>query len=250
MRWLPVLSALLMPLIAWQSNAGAFGPTNGEISGRYPTLLIAAGYAFSIWGLIFALDIAFGVWQWRRDAPWLRRARAYAAVGFALTAAWMPVFSQQWFWLALAVIWLALAALVLAAREAVRGSPPVRGQAVFARLPLSMHAGWLSLAAFLNTAQVIVAYRLLPVTDMLPWSLVLYGLATVLLLGVNALLRGATGFVAAVLWGLVAVYAEQSRLALRGADVAAWVALAIALVVVAQTVWLVRGQPAPGDAKR
>ena len=34
-------------------------------------------------------------------------------------------------------------------------------------MPLSLHAGWLSMAAFLNTAQVIVAYRLAPVDALL-----------------------------------------------------------------------------------
>ena len=35
-------------------NCGVFGPDNGTVSGQYPTLLVAAGYAFAIWGLIFA----------------------------------------------------------------------------------------------------------------------------------------------------------------------------------------------------
>ena len=68
MRLAVILFALLMPVIAWLSNTGTFGPDNGTISDRYPTLLVAAGYAFSIWGLIFAWDVAFGVWQWRAAA--------------------------------------------------------------------------------------------------------------------------------------------------------------------------------------
>ena len=33
------------------------------MSDRYPTLLVAAGYAFAIWGLIFLLDLAYAAWQ-------------------------------------------------------------------------------------------------------------------------------------------------------------------------------------------
>ena len=58
MRWIVLLAALAMPLVAWLSQTGQFGPTNGAISDRYPTLLVAAGYAFSIWGLIFLWDVA------------------------------------------------------------------------------------------------------------------------------------------------------------------------------------------------
>lgn len=44
------LAALSMPLVAWASQRGLFGPDNAEISNRFPTLLVADGYAFSIWG--------------------------------------------------------------------------------------------------------------------------------------------------------------------------------------------------------
>ena len=110
MRVLVLLLALLMPAVAWLSNTGTFGPDNGTVSNQYPTLLVAAGYAFAIWGLIFLLDAVFAVQQLRaRDAAGsgLDRARLPAALGFALTAAWMPVFSNQAFLPALAIIWLA-----------------------------------------------------------------------------------------------------------------------------------------------
>ena len=242
MRLLVLLSALSMPLVAWWSQRGAFGPDNGTLSDRYPTLLVAAGYAFAIWGPIFLCDVLFGFWQSRRrehDVT-LARVRPVAAAGFALTALWMPVFSQQWFWLALLVIWAALACLGWCALILSRDSNPLPGQRWLAWLPLSLHAGWLSLAAMLNTAQTIVAYRWLPVDDMLAWSLALYALAAVLLLTLNARMRGNWAYVLAVLWGLVGVYVQQSHSPLSGATVAAWVALAIAVVLAAQGLWLHR----------
>ena len=51
MRLLVLLAALAMPAVAWLSNTGSFGPDNGTMSDRYPTLLVASGYAFSIWSL-------------------------------------------------------------------------------------------------------------------------------------------------------------------------------------------------------
>ena len=63
MRLLVLLFALAMPLVSWLSQTGAFGPDNAVVSGRYPTLLVAAGYAFSIWGLIFLLDLVYAAWQ-------------------------------------------------------------------------------------------------------------------------------------------------------------------------------------------
>ncbi len=249
MRLLVLLMSLAMPLVAWFSTQGMFGPDNAELSGRYPTLLVAAGYAFSIWGLIFLLDIAFAIWQLsprRRSEGAVARVRLPAAMGFALTALWMPVFSMQVFWLALLIIWAALVCLLVCALVLSRDPNPEPGQRWLAWLPLSLHAGWLSLAAFLNSAQVIVAYRLLPVDDQLAWSMVLWLLAAALLLVLNQRMRGNLVFVAAALWALAAVYVKQAGSALAGADVSAWTAVAIALVLAAHTLWLrVRQAPRP-----
>jgi hypothetical protein len=48
MRLLVVLMSIAMSVIAWLSQRGAFRPTQGTVSDAYPTLLVVAGYAFSI----------------------------------------------------------------------------------------------------------------------------------------------------------------------------------------------------------
>ena len=241
MRVLVLLLSLSMPVVAWLSQRGALGPDNAAISNQYPTLLVAAGYAFAIWGLIFALDIAHGAWQAtgkrRHDATLARIAPATAA-GFALTAVWMPLFAMGYFWLCLIVIFAALGCLAHAARVLSVDATPQPGQRLWAWLPLSLHAGWLSLAAFLNLAQVIVAYRLLSIDTQLPWSLALFAIAAAVLLVLNARMRGNLAYTAAALWGLAAVYVQQSQSPLAGAQSAAWVAVAIAAVLATQTVVL------------
>jgi len=246
MRVLVLLLSVVMPIVAWLSQKGAFGPDNGTVSNRYPTLLVAAGYAFAIWGLIFALDIAYAAWQAtgrRRQDDTLARIAPFAAGGFALTAAWMPLFSMGYFWLCLIVIFGALAclaygALVLSAHATLLG-----GQRRWAWLPLSLHAGWLSLAAFLNLAQVIVAYRLLATDQQLGWSLVLFAVAAAMLLVLNQRMRGNLAYTAAAVWGLAAVYVQQSQSALPGASTAAWVATAMAVLLAVQSAWLLARRP-------
>lgn len=246
MRILVLLLALAMPAVAYFNQRGAFGPDNGQISNQYPTLLVAAGFAFAIWGLIFLLDIAFGIWQLRartRGNAALARARPWAAGGFALTAAWMPVFSMgradnTMFWWALAIIWAALACLARAAVLLSDDRSPLPGQRWLAWLPLSLHAGWLSLAAFLNTAQVIVAYKLLATDRMLPWSLPLQVLAAVTLMALNARMRGNIPYALAAIWGLAAAWIKQQDSDLPGAEIAALVALVIAITLAIQTLWL------------
>ncbi|GHA79581.1 hypothetical protein [Cognatilysobacter bugurensis] len=246
MRLLVVLMSIAMPLVAWLSQRGAFGPTQDVVSDAFPTLLVAAGYAFSIWGLIFALDVAYAIWQAtgeRRRDPTLARVAPLAAAGFALTAVWMPLFSMGLFGLCVLVIFAALACTARAAVVLSRDAAPVARQRLWAWLPLSLHAGWLSLAAFLNVAQTIVAYRMLPVDDMLGWSAVLFVLAAVVLLVLNARMRGNVAYVAAAVWGLAAVVVRQSQGTLDGSQVAAGIALVIAVVLIGQTLWLRFARP-------
>ncbi|QSX78854.1 hypothetical protein [Agrilutibacter solisilvae] len=249
MRLLVVLSSLAMPAVAWLSQRGVFGPDNGTVSDRYPTLLVAAGYAFAIWGLIFLLDVAYGIWQAtgaRRRDPALDRVAPWAAGGFALTAGWMPLFSlgaatPGLFWVCLLVIIGALACMACAAARAVDGVVPA-----WARNALALHAGWLSLAVFLNLAQVIVAFRLLSPTHMLGWSLGLFAAAACVLALVNLRLRGQWGYVVAGIWGLAGVYVHQSESSLPGAGAAALVAFGIGVLILAQTLWLQLREPALG----
>ena len=236
MRHALILSALAMPLIAFLNQRGVFGPDNGTVSNHYPTLLVAADYAFAIWSVIFLLDLAFVVWQWRQraDDADLKRVRHCAFLGFGFSAIWMIAFSKQNFWLALAIIWMALGAMLAASLAAARNPVASAASHRLPRWATAMHAGWLSLAAFLNTAQVIVAYRLLPADAMLAWSAVLWLAAAVLVLAINRRLGAPPAYWLPVLWGLVAVVVEQSRGALPGAQVSALMAGALAALVVGQ----------------
>ena len=85
-RLLVLLFAIAMPVVAWLTNNGTFGPDNGTMSDRYPTLLVAAGYAFAIWGLIFLLDLVYAGWQLtgaRKTDYTLQRVAPWAAAGFS-----------------------------------------------------------------------------------------------------------------------------------------------------------------------
>ena len=246
MRLLVLLLSIAMPVVAFFSQRDAFGPDNGTVAEQYPTLLLAGGYAFAIWGVIFLLDLVYGIWQAtgeRKTDVTVRQVAPWAAAGFALTTLWMPLFSNGTpanglFWLCLLVIFGALFCLVRCARILSHDHTPREGQWLWAWTPLSLHAGWLSVAAFLNLAQVVVAQELLSTTHMLPWSLALFAAAAALLLYINHRMRGNIDYAAAAIWGLVAVYVKQSGWDVPGADVAAWVAAGIALLLAVQTLWL------------
>lgn len=237
-RLWPLLAALSMPVVAWLSQRGWFGPDNATVSDRYPTLLVPAGYAFGIWGLIFLLDVVLAAQVWRsadRAPASLHRAMRWAAAGFGLCALWMVLFPMQWFVLALATIWLALACLLVASIEVAAHNAAPR----LALWALTLHAGWLSVAAFANAAQLLVAMGS-PAAPQLGWSLLLWAAAAALLLLLNAKLRGQGLYAVAAVWGLLAVTVKQADATLPGAQTSAAVAALLAALLLAQTMLLRR----------
>jgi hypothetical protein len=142
----------------------------------------------------------------------------------------------------LAAVVLGCAGDHLAGLCCVRAAWLLRSAPWLAAVPLALHAGWLSLAAFVNTAQVISAQGLLAGTAPLVWSVVLWVGAAVLALSVlRALGSGRLSpwaYVAALVWGLVAVAVRQSASTAEGGAVSAAIALLLAIVLVAQTLWL------------
>jgi hypothetical protein len=81
---LNTISLIAMIFVNYGSNAGLFGTISiGEMSRRYENLFTPAGYAFSIWGILFLGVTAFVIYQWlllksgdprnyiSRTGPWL-----------------------------------------------------------------------------------------------------------------------------------------------------------------------------------
>jgi hypothetical protein len=154
-----LLNLLLPPL---QPLAGALAPvfgigvSNAEMTRLSETPVVPAGYAFGIWGPLFALAIAYGVWQAlpaQRDNPALARVRAPLALALALNIAWM-VASQLLGngWLLVALLAAIVAAMVAALLALHRGAPAApRGAERWLLRPLvGVLAGWASAAAFAN----------------------------------------------------------------------------------------------------
>ncbi len=130
--------------------AGAL--SNGQMSARHPTLLTPAGWAFSIWGLIFTGLVLYAIWQ---ALPRQRTAALPAVLNPPLTlavlatTAWTLVFSYEHVTLSLFVMLTILVALAVAY---ARARPLVRAGAApgWATFFLPLYLGWIMLATVLN----------------------------------------------------------------------------------------------------
>ncbi|GHA95521.1 hypothetical protein GCM10009069_18170 [Algimonas arctica] len=132
--------------------------TAGEFSDMSDNLLVPSGPAFSIWFPIFVLCIAYGVFQAlpRNSAREVFRATGWwSAAGFAFICGWAlitafaPMAMVQW---GSALIFIpAVAALIVAMiKITARNGESNRAERMMSWLPISLIAGWCSLAVFLN----------------------------------------------------------------------------------------------------
>ncbi len=176
-QFLVVFSIVSMIVVNYLSNTGIFGgQTNGDISAKYHTLITPAGWAFSIWGIIFLGLLAFAVYQAipsQRENPRFRAVGWWVVLNAVCNAVWSPLFNNERIGLALLVILVMLFSLViieqrLLARRHVPvvapdldaslpESPAGPAETWLARVPFSIYFGWLTVATILNVAVYLKA---------------------------------------------------------------------------------------------
>lgn len=139
--------AVAFALSPWASGQfGGFDPNRFPIPQDNPPIQ-PAGWAFSIWGLIYLALLAhagYGLVR-RGDAAVWDPMRWPLIISLAVGAAWIPVAQSSPIW-ALAMIWIMLEG----ARSALFRAP--RSEALWAQAPVAIYAGWLTAASWVALA--------------------------------------------------------------------------------------------------
>ncbi len=175
------------------------------------TRVDAAGYAFSIWGVIFTGMILFAVFQFRgaRGSVYLERAIRFLVVAGLASIAFVPIsFGANYLWGAVDLLWhlVALIGAYVALRAHVREvGDPAHGWTYFAP---SMYLGWISAATVISTA---LALQQLGVTFVPSTAVTIAtGLVIILsMLGIYLGLRKDGIYAFTVAWALVGIAVAQ-----------------------------------------
>ena len=176
-------------------------------------LLIPAGYAFAIWGLIYAWLLAYTVAQLlpsTYDDRRLDRAAPWAAGAMAACGAWSLVFAQTWFAASLGVMLVALFAAVRT-HLALEIGRPARGAATrWTRPAWGVLAGWLTAAAVANVSLVLetLGYGGAPLGPV-GWAVAVIAVVAGLGLGLSWRLPDAL-YGATVAWALVGIAVKHA----------------------------------------
>jgi hypothetical protein len=215
----------------------------GRIARGQRSLILPAGYAFTIWSLIFLLCVLYAVDQ---ALPSRRANRVYQAVGWWSAAAffcdgiWIFAYTNERFLLAQTIIIAGLIAAAGAFLRLARAAPWAKSTAIqrwIAGPAFGLLAGWLTAATVVGFAGTLISQGLAA-----SGPAAALGAAALLLLGGGvaffALLLGKPGprpawiaYAAAVLWALAAVAVEQ-RMASAVTTGAALICFTIVLAAV------------------
>ncbi|MBR7619477.1 hypothetical protein JKL49_08765 [Phenylobacterium sp. 20VBR1] len=230
---LAVVAAIAIPAIQMTQHIGL---SAAEFSGQGDQTLRAAGYAFSIWGLIYFGLAAYAIYQLTvaPETPTLGAVAWPSVVTIAGCGAWIlaSAFNQQW--LSVAIIVISAATMVAGLMRARADAPtPAFRDRLLIVWPLSLLAGWLTIASAINILTVLTAQGV--IGPDLPWALI--GVAAVLLVGGFVGWRLASAvYLVPIIWGLAGVYvAEQAD-----KPSAAWLAAGAALLLAVEALRLAR----------
>lgn len=202
------------------SGFNGFSPDQFPIPQDNPPVQ-PAGYAFSIWGLIYVwliVGMGWGLWKRREDYLW-HDMRLPLALSLFVGCFWLAVAVASPIW-ASVLIWVMLVSALYALFRAPRED---RG---FAALPVGLYAGWLSAASCVSLGLLAAGYGWMSGPTA---GLVFVGLAIVIAAGVQSSLMRAPTYGIGVIWALVAVVVANVATAPTVAALAAGGAIALIL---------------------
>jgi hypothetical protein len=176
MRILPISNALgFCAVIAanWAANALPLnGYTTGQLSEFYPNYFVPAGYAFSIWGLIYLLALGFVAYGFMTDGGTNNTKRsspppAVQRIGWkwllicATNVGWIFAWHYRLIEVSMVLMLVYLVTLsfiFLSLRENQHSEPVSRKEAWLAWLPFGIHLGWICVATVANATALLVSY--------------------------------------------------------------------------------------------
>ena len=249
-RWLASLAVLANIFFNYWSNAHPLnGKTIGDVSNQYPTLFTPAGYAFSIWGLIYLSLLLYAIYQlWpsQRSVGIYDQLASPLILTSVLSVLWIIAFSYEWLGSSvLLIVGMLLTALLLFVRA--RNWTQHAGGGSWLAVPFSLYAGWLTVATIAATATALYAkgWRGAPLSESV-WAVLLIAVATGIGLFISWRFRDWI-YPLVIAWASVAIWVARRHdhpMVAYVAFTAAGVLLIGALIVgTRQTPWP-RSQPA------
>ncbi len=207
--WLNLLLAPAMTIttiLCFYAKPNFRGSPLGQEASEH--VVTPAGYGFSIWSLIYLGVVTYALVQAlpsRRTDPLFRGIGWWTASAFLSVSVWLVLARFNLVWATVACILWMLASLAPVLWQVSRARVNASDW-LFVVMPLSVFAGWVTVATFANTAAglKVSGWENVAISEA-AWAAVFVLLATII--GVAVILRtnGNIPFAATLVWAFVAI---------------------------------------------
>ncbi len=209
----------------------------GDRSDAVRTLITPAGWAFAIWGPLFALSVAFAVWQAlpaQRTNPLLARIAWPSAIALAAQGVW-STYTQLANLTAISVviILVSLSGLLVVLRALVTAAELSRAERLFAAPAFSALAAWLTAASIVNVAASLKYHGIVGPDPQPAVTTAMIVIGSIIAALAAARSRGAPLYGLVFAWALIAINAAGGQ---RFPSIS-WAAIGGIVLVLAVTVW-------------
>jgi hypothetical protein len=197
----------------YASSAGVFNETTqANMSAKYDTLFTPAGYAFSIWGLIYLLLLSFIIYQSRslfvkvRDDNFIERTGWWFVLSCVANSLWCYLFVSDYILASTFVIFFMLICLLqIVIRNRMELDDEPISVILFIWWPFVIYSGWLTVACIANVAVYLtmIGWDGFGVSEVV-WTLVMIAIATLINL-IITWKRNMREFALVGAWALIAI---------------------------------------------
>ncbi|MBD3406088.1 MAG: hypothetical protein GF411_08190 [Candidatus Lokiarchaeota archaeon] len=140
------------------------GVYTGDVANSYPNFFTPPGWVFSIWGVIYILLITFAVYQVRSnqtEEPYIQKIGLLYLFNAIANIGWLIIFHYSFgnpglfLWSVVPIVLLLVILLLTYVQLSIGLEEVPLKQKLAVHLPISVYAGWISLATIANIASAL-----------------------------------------------------------------------------------------------
>jgi len=211
------LSVILVITVNYLAQAGRFNNnTIASLSGEYDNLFTPAGYAFSIWGIIFISLLFYAGFQLYKafssffDSGNILKTGYWFVIANLANSLWVIVWLYEYTLISVILMFIILGSLlkIVLNTNMERWDAPLKIIA-FAWWPICLYAGWIAVASIANVAAYLskIGWDGWIFSES-QWTVIMIGIAVI----VNSLMiykRNMREFALVGVWALIAIYVRH-----------------------------------------
>ena len=212
-RQITIIIATVITIVANLFSGFITGKSVAAISDRFPVPVTPAGWAFSVWGIIYVGLIAYAIYQAlpaQRTNPRLRRIGYLYLLGCVANVAWLFLWVNELITLSLvAMVVLLLSLITLYLRANMNRTNIDHAERWCVNIPFGIYMGWITVATIVNVTVVLynLGWNGLGISPYI-WTTILLVVGTVIALSVG-ITRVDIAYMATVAWAYSAILAKN-----------------------------------------